>query len=318
MSDAILAVGFAGPLVSVQDAGRFGFMRFGVPASGPMDALAFAAANAALGNALNVSCVEVSMGGVQLRGVSGRVAIAVAGGAFQINCKGTRLGSWSVVTISAGDELSIQPGFWGNWCYIAFAGKLDVKPWLGSAATHWLSGLGGGRVTSGDTIRIADARVAPEGPIPCPVMARPRHEFRVTLGPQDRFFDTDTVGSFLTTHWRISNAYDRMGVRLEGPKIASKEALSIPSEPITRGAIQVSGDGVPAVLLADHQTTGGYPKIATVINSDLSTLSQLRPRAPITFRIVSPSDALMIARRRKLRASLYIEAISQARHTVLR
>ncbi len=309
MSEALLSVSFAGPHVSVQDGGRPGLMRYGVPRSGPMDRRAFAAANLALGNPADAPGIEVSLGGLMLNCLSGSVSFAIAGGGFIVEHAGQKRGSWTVATLRAGQKLAIRPGYWGSWCYLAFAGALEAPRWLGSAATHAISRLGGGRVVTGQHLRIADAVQAAlrEGDIPCPVTARPRHAVRVTLGPQLRFFGADARQAFLTGPWRMTDAWDRMGVRLAGPLIAPDAALDMPSEPIVRGSVQVAGDGVATVLLADHQTTGGYPKIATVLDCDLDAFVQLRPRDPVIFRPVSAPEAVGIARTAAIRNRLALD-----------
>ena len=296
MSEAVLAVSFAGPHVSVQDGGRPGLMRYGVPRSGPMDRRSFAAANLALGNPAGAPGIEVSMGGLMLQCLSGAVGFAVAGGGFIVEHAGDRRGSWSVATLRAGEALTIRPGPWGSWCYLAFAGRLQVPQWLGSASTHAISGLGGGRLTHGTQLVIADAARRAECRIPCPVTARPRHELRVTPGPQQRFFSAGTISDFVSGAWRMTDAWDRMGVRLAGPLIAPQAALDMPSGPVVRGSVQVAGDGVATVLLADHQTTGGYPRIATVLDCDLDGFVQLRPRDRVSFRPVSAEQAISLAR----------------------
>jgi 5-oxoprolinase (ATP-hydrolysing) subunit C len=121
------------------------------------------------------------------------------------------------------------------------------------------------------------------------------------LGPQDRFFGADRIEVLLGATFRLTDAYDRMGVRLRGPSLAPEAALAIPSEAVLRGSIQVAGDGVAAVLLADHQTTGGYPKIATVVDSDLDGFVQLRPHAAVAFRALTP-DRAVAARRARAQA----------------
>ncbi len=313
MSDATLAVTFAGPHVSVQDGGRPGLMRYGVPCSGPMDRLAFAAANLALGNAAHAPAIEISMGGLMLECLSGVVSYAVAGGGFIVDHAGSKRSSWSVATLCAGEKLAIRPGHWGSWCYLALAGTLDVPVWLGSASTHAISGFGGGRIASGQRLQIAEAirREDREGDFPCSVQARPRGDLRVTIGPQQRFFTADTLTRFLSGPWQMTDAWDRMGVRLRGPAIAPQAELDMPSEPIVRGSVQVAGDGVATVLLADHQTTGGYPKIATVLDCDLDAFVQLRPGDPVLFRAVTPAGAIGIARTAAIGASVYLEAISK-------
>ncbi|MCQ0969623.1 biotin-dependent carboxyltransferase family protein [Paracoccus sp. TK19116] len=300
MADAVLQIGHAGPHASWQDAGRPGRMRFGVPASGPMDRIAYAAANRALGNPDGQPAIEISLGGLRLVCLSGEIGIAVAGGGFVVETGEIVTGSWSVLNLAAGETLSIRPGPWGCWTYLGFAGRPDVAHWLGSAATHALSGLGGGALQPGQTLTIADAAPGPAAArrIPCPVWARPQDELHVVIGPQDRFFPPEAIEALSAQAFALTDAYDRMGVRLSGPLLTPLNSLSIPSEPVLRGSVQVSGDGVATVLLADHQTTGGYPKIATIIDADLDGFVQLRPHDPVAFRKVTADRALQIARQR--------------------
>ena len=136
MPNAALSVAFAGPLVTVQDAGRPGNMRFGVSASGPMDRLAFDAANAALGNATGQSAIEVSLGGVILQCREGDVTIAITGGDFVVAHGAAETRSWTVLTLRKGERLAVRAGKSGIWAYIAFAGTIEATEWLGSRATH--------------------------------------------------------------------------------------------------------------------------------------------------------------------------------------
>lgn len=296
MTRALLRVVEAGPLCSVQDGGRAGLLRYGVPASGAMDRVALAMANHAVGNETGAAAVEVSLGGLALEVVDGALSVAVAGGGFVLEVGGQRSGSWQVLTLREGDRLTVRRGPWGAWCCLAFAGRLVAGDWLGSRATHALSNLGGGAVAAGQELVVEGARVLPERAIPCPVWARPRGEVAVVIGPQERFFAADRLDLLLGATFHLTDAYDRMGVRLRGPSLAPEAALTIPSEPVLRGSIQVAGDGVPAVLLADHQTTGGYPKIATLVGSELDGFAQLRPHAAVAFRAVRPEQAVAMAR----------------------
>lgn len=298
MSDAQFKVSVAGPLVSFQDAGRFDQLRYGVSASGPMDRFAHASANALIGNALGGTCIEVSLGGVILECTQGATSIAVAGGSFSVLCGASKSEGWQVVPIRAGEKITIRAGAWGSWCYLAFAGALDVPEWLGSVATHTLSGMGGGTLKSGDFLRVTGAELRPAraGDMPCPIVAKPASEIPIVIGPQDQHFPTTTLTAFTQTDFAVSDAFDRMGMRLNGPHLAMGNALSIPSEPIMRGSVQVSGDGVPTVLLADHQTTGGYPKIATVLSSATDRLAQMRSGDRMSFMPVTPEEAVMQAR----------------------
>jgi allophanate hydrolase len=300
MTEAVLHLRQTGPLCSVQDGGRPGLARFGVPASGAMDRVGLVLANAALGNPLGAAVVEVSVSGLQLDLAEGSLTVAVAGGGFIVETGAAKHGSWTVLTLHAGQTLTIRPGPWGSWTYLAFAGTLVAPSWLGAQATHAASGLGGGILAAGDVLTITKAETRPtrEGTIPCPIWARPGAGLQVVLGPQDRFFAPETLELFLDRPFRMTPAYDRMGIRLEGPKLPPLAALAIPSEPLLRGAVQVSGDGAATVLMADHQTTGGYPKIATLLGPETDRLAQARPGATFRFRAVSPEAALHLTRQR--------------------
>ena len=296
MAEARFEVLEVGPHVSVQDAGRPGLMRYGVPGSGPMDRLSHAIANVALGNAEGAPGIEVSVGGLALRCVAGPVTVAVAGGGFVVTLDGVRSVSWGVLTVQAGQWLRIAAGHWGSWTYLGFAGGLLARDWLGSVATHAMSGAGGGMLKPGQVVRVAAPRVVPERRLVCPVGARPRALLHVVMGPQDRFFDAAAMATLLGEPFRLSDSYDRMGVRLRGPSLTPVARLDMPSEPVARGSVQVAGDGVATVLLADHQTTGGYPKIATVLGDDLDGFAQLRPRDLVRFVAVTPAQAVVLAR----------------------
>lgn len=293
-------IAFAGPHVSLQDGGRPGLMRFGVPRSGGMDRKALAIANLALGNDPAAPVVEISPGGLVLDCVAGALTLAVAGGGFILQAGDRRLGSWSVFRLQAGERLTIRRGPWGSWCYLAFAGQLQADRWLGSAATHAASGFGGGRLVTGGALHVENAEPRPrhEGPLPCPVWARPRPVLHAVPGPQDRFFAAETQAAFFTQPFRMTEAFDRMGTRLAGPNLAPASALGIPSEPILRGSVQVAGEGVATVLMADHQTTGGYPKIATLLDDDTDGFAQLRPNDSLRFRQVTADEAVHLARSR--------------------
>lgn len=294
MSVARFKVTFAGPLVSFQDAGRTGHMRFGVPASGPMDRFGFEAAHAMLGTE-TATAIEISLGGLVLECIDGAVTCALAGAAFSLN--GAEPG-WQVVTVRAGDKLTFRGGAWGSWAYLAFSGKIKACEWLGSSATHTLSGLGGGALHTSDTFEVQDAsaQMTRDGTYECPTIARPQSEIRVVAGPQDQHFAPGALDTLTGAPYRMTDAFDRMGVRLDGPALPLSNALSIPSEPILRGSIQVAGDGVPVVLLADHQTTGGYPEIATVVSADTDRLAQLRAGDAVRFKIVTAAQAIVLAR----------------------
>ncbi|WP_164738095.1 5-oxoprolinase subunit C family protein [Frigidibacter oleivorans] len=308
---ARLQVVAAGPHVTVQDAGRPGLMRFGVPGSGPMDRLAFAAGNRALGNPAGAAGIEVSPGGLVLDCTTGAVGVAVTGGGFLVTLNGVTRPGWWRGTLRSGDRLAIRPGSWGSWACLCLAGDLEASPWLGSRATHAPSGLGGGRLAAGQGLTVHAPREVAAADLILPLPARPRHAVRVTMGPQERFFDAAARSAFLSGPWRLSPAFDRMGLRLAGPAIPPAATLDMPSEAVSRGSVQVAGDGVATVLMADHQTTGGYPKIATVIDADLDALAQLRPGDRLAFRAVTPDMAVTIARRHAATVARYLDGLGR-------
>lgn len=305
-----LEVVHAGPHVTIQDGGRPGRMRFGVPRSGPMDRLAHAAANLAIGVDAASTAVEVSPGGLTLRCAGGDMSVGVAGGGFR--------NSWEVHSLRDGDELGVWAGEWGSWAYVSVLGDLVAPRWLGHTATHSMSGFGGGAVGTGHVIDVDRARVDParHGAIPMPELARPLDSVRVVLGPQHRHFTDAAIEAFTSERYVLSAAYDRMGVRLDGPELPPQGALSIPSEPILRGSVQVGGDGVATVLLADHQTTGGYPKIATVISCDIDRFSQLRTGESVRFVPVTPAEAIGATRDHAAEVAAYLDSISTPGRTL--
>lgn len=314
MADAEFSVTFAGPFVTFQDAGRPGNMRFGVSASGPMDRLAFEAAHAALGNETGQTAIEVSLGGLMLHCKAGAVTLAISGGEFVVEHQGQKTNSWAILTVKKGERLAIRAGKAGSWAYLAFAGTLQSETWLGSQATHSTSGFGGGTVKTGQSLMIADTAVRDDrlGEITRPELFA-EGPVRVVKGPQDQHFTEDALSRFVSETFKVTDAYDRMGMRLSGPTLVLDQALSIPSEPIVRGSVQVSGDGVPTVLLADHQTTGGYPKIATVISCDTDRLAQLRAGQELRFVSTSGEQAVQDVRHYLQQKAEYLDQISVAR-----
>lgn len=314
MGEAVISVSFAGPLVTVQDAGRPGNMRYGAPASGPMDRLAFDAAHAALGNAPGTSAIEISLGGLMLHCREGAATLAVTGGNFVVEHGAQKTDSWTVLTIHEGERLAIRAGIAGSWAYVAFAGRLGSESWLGSEATHSTSGFGGGAVQTGQSLVISKAAIREDrlGDIPQPdfISTGP---IRAVTGPQDHHFVQNAVERFMSEAYTVTDAYDRMGMRLTGPLLGLAGSLSIPSEPVVRGSVQVSGDGVATVLLADHQTTGGYPKIATIISCDTDRLAQWRAGQPVRFGSASSQQAIDDVRSFTVQKAHYLARISVPR-----
>ena len=317
MSDVEFSISFAGPLVTFQDIGRPGNMRYGVSASGPMDIVSFEAANAVLGNETKQTAIEISLGGLILQCHEGSITLAITGGDFLIEYQGQKISSWTVLTIQKGERLSVRAGKSGSWAYLAFSGKLNVKDWLNSNSTHSTSGFGGGVLKTGQKFTLTDASNQANriGPILKPSF-NTNDLIHAVLGPQDQYFINTAIEIFSDSIFKVSDNYDRMGMQLTGPKLELKSALSIPSEPVVKGSIQVSGDGIPTILLADHQTTGGYPKIATVISSDINRLVQFRSNQSVEFILISSNEALQKTRKFLDMKEKYLQKISISRGTL--
>jgi len=233
------------------------------------------------------------MGGIALTCTEGNVTACVVGGAFYVVLDGKPLPHCSVFTLSQGSKLQIRPGPWGSWCYLAFAGHMDVPDWLNSTSTHIGSNLCGRPLKAQDVISVQDTRTLDgvSGQIFDPISVKPPKQIRIVLGPQDRFFTAASIKSLEDSAFSLTADYNRQGVRLSGPKLQITQALDMPSEPIARGSLQVPGHGDPICLLADHQTTGGYPKIATVISADQDKMAQMRTGDSLRFKIVDVETA---------------------------
>lgn len=294
-ASAVLTIAAVGPGATIQDAGRFGLLRFGITPAGPMDAFAFATANAVLGNAPEDAAIEIGPGGIAL-GCDAPLLLAFAGGGLRWTRDHQALPSTARVILRPGEVLRARAGAWGQWGYLAVPGGFDVPRVMGSRATHVRSGMGGleGRVLAGGdrlvSLRAPDRDFA-EGEIDGVWLAPTRAPMRVLLGPQDDHFTASAVELFLGASWTITAAADRMAYALEGPSIAHGRDFNIVSDGVALGAIQVAGNGKPLVLMADRQPTGGYPKIAHVCRADIGRLAQLRPGQACRFTAVDLEEA---------------------------
>ncbi|RUT32866.1 biotin-dependent carboxyltransferase [Arsenicitalea aurantiaca] len=286
---AALEITRAGPLVSIQDAGRFSALRHGVAASGPMDRAAFAAAGAAL-PARGTAGLEFTAAGLAFTLAGGPTLIGFAGGAFAITRNGSPLPWPGHARLAPGDRIAIAPGPSGNYGYLRLDREILVPPLMGSRATNLTIGLGGfaGRALApGDSVPLGPA-CAPEPAKPVPP-APADGPIRILWGLHADRFPAALRTRFLEADFTVSRRLDRMGVRLDDGEgvFAGAAILSLVSDAIVPGDIQILGDGTPIVLMADHQPTGGYPRIATIISADRDRFAQLRPGTPVRFRSVT-------------------------------
>jgi antagonist of KipI len=287
-----------GLLTTVQDLGRFGYQRVGIPPSGPMDRAAFVVANRLVGNPDGAAGLECTIKGPRLE-VRQAGVVAVTGAPMGFTVNGGEAPAWTAVRVRPGDILAFQMASAGCRAYLAVAGGLDVPLALGSRATYLrgrLGGLGGRPLQKGDALPVGapPREAAPEGREVSPAL-RPAYpaerECRVILGPQDDRFTPEGIRAFLEGPYDVTPQADRMGYRLKGPEIAHARGHDIVSDGIPLGGIQVPGERQPIVLLVDRQTTGGYTKIATVIGVDIGAIGQTRPGHRIRFRRVTPEEA---------------------------
>lgn len=296
-----LVVVSCGPGTTIQDNGRFGWQRFGLGPAGAMDRLSLAIANALAGNGPGAGGIEMALGGGRFRVEDGPARIAVTGADQVVKVDGKVVPPLAAVTVPAGHIIDIGPARAGRFGYLAIAGGLGVPLQLGSMALHLRAGIGGieGRgLREGDSLPLLLASPPGEDLSAAQDIARDTGPIRVILGPQADYFSETGIATFLTEPYTVTPQADRMGTRLSGPKIEhSAKGYNIVSDGIATGSVQVPGMGEPLVLLADRQTTGGYPKIATVITADLGRLAQMAPGTSFTFKAVSRAEAVAALRR---------------------
>ncbi len=284
---------------TVQDLGRPGYQAIGVPMSGALDGISLRLANALVGNSLGCPALEVLLNGPTLEVVADtvRVALAGPGASLAIGAERPRvLAAGQSVTLPRGEIFQIVPGGQSACCYLAAEGGIAVPPVLGSASTYVRAAIGGieGRaLRRGDVVPLAMGRVSRRAELRLPSLPPPTGDqpIRVVLGPQRGYFTEAAVEALLGNEFRISPSADRMGMRLDGPMLSHRHGWDIVSDAIATGAIQVPGSGQPILLLADHQTTGGYPKIATVVSADLPVVGRRRPGDALRFVAVSVQTA---------------------------
>jgi antagonist of KipI len=296
----------AGPLTTVQDLGRLGHLRVGIPPSGPLDRGAFLLANRLVGNPDGAAGLECTLVGPRIEFADDRV-VAVTGAEMPVTLNGAEAPRWTSLAVREGDVLRLGSARAGARAYVAVSGGIQTPPALGSRSTYvrgQLGGLDGRALRSGDTLPLGPAGATRPSRVRrdrIPDYTSPL-EARVVLGPQDDRFTAAGIAAFLDGVYEMLPQSDRMGARFRGPRIEHAHGHDIMSDGIALGGIQVVGDGQPIVLLVDRQSTGGYTKIATVCSFDVDRVGQLKPGQLIRFRRIAVADAhdLLAARRRDL------------------
>lgn len=301
---AALKVLQPGLCTTVQDLGRVGYQALGVPVAGALDPVALRLANALVGNPENTAGLEILMQGPTFEVEADGVRVALAGTDSPLEILGDeprRVPPWRSVTLTRGQKFRVGVLQGAAAAILAVAGGFAIEPCMGSQSTYVRGAMGG---FHGRPLRMGDALPlkrdsAPDGGdgqlARAPDLGHD-DPIRVVLGPQADYFTDAATRAFLAGPYTVSREADRMGMRLDGPDLQHRETFNIVSDGIANGAIQVPGSRQPILLLADRQTTGGYPKIATVISADLPKVGRRRPGDRIRFLAVSVEEAEVAAR----------------------
>jgi antagonist of KipI len=293
-----MIVAKGGLLTTVQDLGRWGYQSFGVSVAGPMDRISHRFANLLVGNLASAAVLEITLLGPDIE-FQDNVLCAVTGAEFEIFVDDNRMPLNAPWVVPKGDHLRFGECRRGARAYLAIAGGLDVPQQLGSRATHLATGMGGYRgrqLQAGDRLKIGQASSTKLSRIHQvqSVVSLPSEDtrLRVILGPQDQMFSKEALLTFQSSRYQVSPESNRMGYRLLGSSITSDKADQLLSDATPMGSIQVPASGKPIILMADGQTAGGYPKIATVITADLPLAGQLMPGDWITFDVCDRETAV--------------------------
>jgi antagonist of KipI len=306
----ILRVIQPGMLTTIQDRGRWGLQALGVPVAGPMDPCAHRAANALVSNGISAATLEVTLIGPELEFEDERV-VAITGAMFHLTIDGRPAPHAAAFLVYAGARLRFGSRVRGARAYIGISGGIAVEPELRSRATHLISrtgGLGGRQLKAGDHVPLgnrANAGAVSTKPFDRLAPLPEGHAIlRVLPGPQVEYFAGDALDALQSAPYTIGGKSDRMGFRLEGPVLQHARGADIISDATPLGVLQVPASGQPILLMADRQTTGGYPKLATVISADVSAAGQLAPGDTISFVVCTRRDAIaaLIAQEQRLMA----------------
>ncbi len=288
-----------GIFTTIQDLGRWGYQRYGIGPAGALDSFALAAANLLLGNAEGAAGLEITFSGPVLKFYQ-ETLIAITGADLNPHLNGQPLPNWTACYLPSGSILSFGQRIWGVRAYLAIWGGIAIPPIMGSRSTYLLGRFGG---KEGRPLRAGDK--LPLLPFPrhagqlagraLPTTLRPAYErhprLRVIPGPFANYFSAEGREVFLTSPYIITPQSDRMGYRLQGPPITRAINEELITCGLANGTIQVPPDGQPILLLADRQTIGGYPIIATVINADLPLVAQCAPGDKLYFQATTLPEA---------------------------
>lgn len=293
----------SGLLTTVQDLGRPGYSRYGVPPSGAMDPFALEMGNILVGNPRATEGLEMTMTGIKARFLL-RTIIGITGGTGSFTLNGQKISCWRSLLIKPGDVLDIEPITSGCRTYLTITGGITVSDVLGSKSTYLPARFGGlqGRILKrGDLLpglplpegrtfqarNLAYDRI-PDYSKPCTV--------RVIPGPNQALFSEEMLGTFYTNSYKVTTKSNRMGYHLQGPSLKSNQSGNLLSDAVVTGAIQVPPNGQPIILAADHQTTGGYPILGVIASVDFPKVAQLSTGKELSFQAISLEAAQSLRR----------------------
>lgn len=303
-----------GLLTTIQDKGRYGFRKYGIIVSGAMDTFAYRMSNILVGNEEGESVLEVTLLGPQIY-INEDTLISICGADLSPKVNGDKVPMWRPIYIKKGSKLTFGKNKFGTRAYIGFAGSFDVLKVMGSDSTYLRAEIGGykGRaLKKGDTLELKESselskKIIKElscGKKECKViypkwfvtnkilpLYKNNPVVRIIKGGEFNYFNEESKKKLFQCNYRITPESDRMGYRLKGQNLELKEPLEMISEAVALGTIQVPPDGNPIILLADRQTTGGYPKIGQVISVDIPLVAQLKPGDNISFCEISLKEA---------------------------
>ncbi len=291
-----LVVTAVGPVTSVQDGGRYGAQRYGLTPSGAVDRLALATGNCLVGNPPFTAAIEIGPFATSFTVREGKVRVALTGAARSAEASRRPVSFNRSCTLGDGDSLTLGAARDGTFSYLAIEGGVKGEPMFGSLAVHARAGLGSPfprPLQAGDVLDVEAATTGAEHGIELP--GQDDGPIRIVMGPQDDEFGEATE-LFLGSEWKISATSDRMGYRLEGPIIEHLHGHNIVSDGTVNGSIQIPGNGQPIVLMPDRGTSGGYPKIATIMTADLGRFAQIPVGRGFRFKAVTVAEAQTEAR----------------------
>jgi antagonist of KipI len=278
---------------TIQDLGRYNYSHFGISASGAADSLSLKIGNLIVGNKESASAIEMTIIGGEFQ-FDSECYIAISGCEFEASLDNNYITNQKTIDVKKGQILSFGQAKTGARAYLCIQGGIDVDNYLSSKSTHILSGIGGylGQpISKGDILSFGINKNSIKPIIFRQLLDMNTSKIRIISGLQSNFFDDKAWSSFISNPFTVSNSSNRMGIRLDGNKILSNIESEIITEGVPLGAIQVPGSGDPIISFVEHQTTGGYPKIANVIIADIHKVGQLKPGDKFQFNLVSKEEA---------------------------